>query len=283
MPTLERSAIEEQVVTKKLEAKSIHFQYGETEILKDINLEVNEGEFVVFMGPSGSGKSTFLRLLAGLSQPNSGNITINQKEINEVSPDCAVVFQDYSLFPWLTARENLVLALKQKFKKTKTKKELQELAEQYLSLVHLGHAVNKYPGEMSGGMRQRVAIARAFSIGADLLLMDEPFGALDPITRIHLQELILQISRNQNRTMVFVTHDVEEAIYLADRIVMFSPGPPGTIIEEFGVPFSKPRNRKKLFQSHDFIAFRDHLLAVMNQGVFDKLNLTAQVSNGEGI
>lgn len=274
---------EEKLVANKLEAKSIHFNYGETEILKDINLEVKEGELIVFMGPSGSGKSTFLRLLAGLSKPKIGDIIVDNKMLNGSSPDCAVVFQDYSLFPWLTAEENLVLALKQKLKKSKTKKELQELAEQYLTLVQLGYAVKKYPGEMSGGMRQRAAIARALSIGSDLMFMDEPFGALDPITRIHLQELILQINRDQKRTIVFVTHDAEEAIFLADRIVMFSPGPPGTIIDVIDVPFGKPRNRKQLFESKDFIAFRDHVLGIMNKGVFDKLNQSEENAFGEGI
>lgn len=270
-------------VANKLEAKSVYFNYGETEILKDINLEVREGEFIVFMGPSGSGKSTFLRLLANLEKPKSGEILIENEKFSESTPDLAVVFQDYSLFPWLTAEENIVLALKQKLKKTKTKKELYELAEQYLSLVQLGHAVKKYPGEMSGGMRQRAAIARALSLGSDLMLMDEPFGALDPITRIQLQELVLQINQDQNRTVVFVTHDAEEAIILADRIVMFSPGPPGTIMDVIDVPFKKPRNRKQLFESKEFVDFRDYILSVMNKGVFEKLNQTQLVFGGEGI
>lgn len=273
---------DQDLVANKLEVNSIYFNYGETEILKDINLKVKEGELIVFMGPSGSGKSTFLRLIAGLAQPSSGSIIVNQNGLHDAPPDCAVVFQDYSLFPWLTAEENLVLALKQKLK-SKTKRELQELAEQYLTLVQLGHAIKKYPGEMSGGMRQRAAIARALSVGSDFMLMDEPFGALDPITRIRLQELILQINHDQNRTIVFVTHDAEEAIYLADRIVMFSPGPPGTIIDVIDVPFGKPRNRKKLFESPDFIAFRDHLLSVMTKGVFEKLNQSEQYSFGNGI
>ena len=153
--------IEKRIVGNKLEAKSIHFNYGGHEILKDINLEIKEGEFIVFMGPSGSGKSTFLRLLAGLSQPKQEKYFLITKQSLASSPDCSVVFQDYSLFPWLTAKENLVLALKQKLKKTKTKKELQQLAESIWNLVQLGHAMKKYPGEMSGGMRQRAAIARA--------------------------------------------------------------------------------------------------------------------------
>lgn len=272
----------EEAVQYKLRASGIHFHYGETEILKDINLEVKKGEFVVFMGPSGSGKSTFLRLLSGLAEPNQGEIFVDEKQLNGESPDCAVVFQDYSLFPWLTAQENIVLALKQKTKKSK--RELQQLAEEYLQLVQLGHAVTKYPGEMSGGMRQRAAIARALSLGSDLMFMDEPFGALDPITRIQLQDLILKVNRDQNRTIVFVTHDAEEAIYLADRIVMFSPGPPGTIIESIEVPFAKPRKRKELFESKEFVHFRDYILGIMNKGVFEKLDQSEQVRpDGEGI
>lgn len=274
---------EQKSVVNKLESKSVYFNYGETEILKNISLEVKEGEFIVFMGPSGSGKSTFLRLLANLAEPKSGEILLDNQKISESIPDLAVVFQDYSLFPWLNAEDNIVLALKQKLRKTKTKKELQELARQYLSLVQLGHAVKKYPGEMSGGMRQRAAIARALSVGSDLMLMDEPFGALDPITRIQLQDLVLQINQDQKRTIVFVTHDAEEAIILADRIVMFSPGPPGTILEVIDVPFKKPRNRKQLFESKEFVDFRDYILSVMNKGVFEKLNQAELVSDGNGI
>ena len=274
---------EKLAVAVKLEAKSVSFHYGETEILKDIDLQVKEGEFVVFMGPSGSGKSTLLRLLSGLSQPKTGEIILNGERLLSVSEELAIVFQDYSLFPWLTVQENLALALKQKLKKTKTKKEIQQLAEDYLQLVQLGHAVKKYPGELSGGMRQRAAIARALSLGTDTILMDEPFGALDPLTRVQLQELVLTINREQKRTIVFVTHDAEEAILLADRIVMFSPGPPGTIVEAIDVPFRKPRNRKQLFDSREYIEFRDYLLGVMNKGILEKLNQSQQFSTGEGI
>lgn len=272
-----------EVLPTQISAQSVFFNYGETEILRDIELDVKEGEFIVFMGPSGSGKSTLLRLLAGLSQPKSGTIEINKKPIGDISEDLAVVFQDYSLFPWLTAEENLVLALKQKLKKTKTKKELRELAQRYLQLVQLGHAMQKYPGEMSGGMRQRAAIARALSLGTDIILMDEPFGALDPITRIQLQELVLTINREQKRTIVFVTHDAEEAIFLADRIVMFTPGPPGMIANVIDVPFEKPRNRKTLFESKQFTDFRDEILTLMNKSVLEKLNESHQFTKGAGI
>lgn len=265
-------------VKKKIEAKSIYFGYQGAEILKNIDLDVKEGEFLVLMGPSGCGKSTFLRLMAGLEQPNQGEISVNGVLTTQKVPDCGVVFQDYSLFPWLSAEENIVLALKQKLKDKKTKKELQHIAQEYLGLVQLSHAVKKYPGQMSGGMKQRAAIARALAFGSDLMLMDEPFGALDPVTRIHLQDLLLQISHDTKRTIVFVTHDADEAIYLADRIVMFSLGSAGAITTSVDVPFNKPRNRKKLFSSSEFTSYREHILTIMNQGLLE--NLEAQESVG---
>ncbi|MFE4429478.1 ABC transporter ATP-binding protein [Peribacillus butanolivorans] len=271
-------------VRNKIEAKSIAFDYDGVEILKNIDLTIKEGEFVVFMGPSGSGKSTLLRLLTGLAQPKKGEILVNGHSIAKSLPDSAVVFQDYSLFPWLTTEENIILALKQKLKKSKTKQELEHLAQSYLLLVQLGHALKKYPGEMSGGMRQRAAIARALSLGSDLMFMDEPFGALDPVTRIQLQDLILQVNYEQQRTIAFVTHDAEEAIILADRIVIFSPGPPGSLVETINVPFPKPRNRKKLIESLEFIELRNYILDIMNKGIFEKLEQGHEIrSAGEGI
>ncbi|MFS0879088.1 ABC transporter ATP-binding protein [Metabacillus niabensis] len=269
-------------IKNKIEAKSISFDYDGIEILKNINLMIKEGEIIVFMGPSGSGKSTLLRLLIGLNSPKHGEILVNNQAISETLPDSSVVFQDYALFPWLTAEENIILALKQRVKKSK--KELQQLAKSYLELVKLGHANKKYPGEMSGGMRQRAAIARALSVGSDLMFMDEPFGALDPVTRIQLQDLILQVNRDRQHTIVFVTHDAEEAIYIADRIVMFTPGPPGEIAEIIEVPFSKPRNRKQLFSTQEFNQFRDYVLDIMNKGIFEKLEEKLEVrTNGDWI
>lgn len=269
---------ENNTLQNKIEAKSISFSYKDVEILQNIDLTVRDGEFIVLMGPSGSGKSTLLRLLTGLAQPMSGEILVNNISTANSLPDSAVVFQDYSLFPWLTAEENIILALKKKLKKSKTKKEFEQLAQQYLELVQLGHASKKYPGEMSGGMRQRAAIARALSLGADVMFMDEPFGALDPVTRIQLQDVILQVNRDQQRTVVFVTHDAEEAIILADRIVMFTPGPPGKIADIIDVPFPKPRDRKMLVESSEFIKFRNDVLRIMNKGIFEKLE-----QNREGI
>jgi nitrate ABC transporter ATP-binding subunit len=268
----------------KIEAKSLSFSYEGVEILQDINLTIKKGEFITLMGPSGSGKSTLLRLLTGLAQPKSGEVLVDSVSTKKALPDSAVVFQDYSLFPWLTAEENIILAMKRTMKKSKSKKELAHLAGQYLELVQLGHAVKKYPGEMSGGMRQRAAIARALSLGADLMFMDEPFGALDPVTRIQLQDIILQVNRDQQRTVVFVTHDAEEAIILADRIVMFTPGPPGKIAEIIDVPFKKPRDRKMLIESQEFIKFRNEILRVMNNGIFKKLEQNETVQPyGAGI
>ncbi|MFB7156304.1 ABC transporter ATP-binding protein [Lysinibacillus sp. NPDC056232] len=269
----------------KIEAKNIHFGYQNVRILNDISINVQEGEFLVLMGPSGCGKSTFLRLLAGLEQPNAGDITIDDVSLQTQAPDCGVVFQDYSLFPWLTARSNIVLALKQKLGKTKKKQALQQLAEDYLKLVNLGHVITKYPGQMSGGMKQRAAIARALAYGSDLLLMDEPFGALDPITRIQLQDLMLQISREQKRTIVFVTHDADEAIYLADRIIMFGLGKEGAVTTSLEVPFKrKTTNRKKLFESEEFLTFRDNVYEVMNKEILNRIEETSLVTaDGAGI
>ncbi|WP_274310198.1 ABC transporter ATP-binding protein [Solibacillus daqui] len=265
----------------KIEARGIDFSYdGTTKILNNIDLDVKEGEFLVFMGPSGCGKSTFLRMIAGLEGFDNGDIVINENSVKTKHPDCGVVFQDYSLFPWLTAQANVVLALKQR-NKTKSKKELTHIAEEYLTLVNLGHAIKKYPGQMSGGMKQRAAIARALSYGSDLLLMDEPFGALDPVTRIHLQDLIVQIRAQQNRTIVFVTHDVDEAIYLADRIIIFAPGKNGAVTKSIEVSVKKGTDRQKLFESFEFRSFRESLLNEMNEQILNSIK--NEVSDGAGI
>ncbi|MBA4538265.1 ABC transporter ATP-binding protein [Bacillus aquiflavi] len=278
-----QQVLDEKFKTNKIEVQSIHFSYEKIKILNEINLTVKESEFLVFMGPSGCGKSTLLRLIAGLEQPDGGDIVVNGNSIQKIHPDCSVVFQDYSLFPWLTARDNIILALKQRNQNV-NKKELEHIAEDYLSLVNLGHAVKKYPGQMSGGMKQRAAIARALSYGADLLLMDEPFGALDPVTRVQLQDLLLRISREQNRTIVFVTHDAEEAIYLADRIIMFLPGAGGAKTVNIEIPFSrKNMNRKQLFASKEFIHFREHLLNMMNKEILNNLANQTVLQDGAGI
>ncbi|MEK4130002.1 ABC transporter ATP-binding protein [Solibacillus sp. FSL W8-0474] len=266
----------------KIKVHNIDFSYDDkTKILNNIQLEVKEGEFLVFMGPSGCGKSTLLRMIAGLEPFSDGDIVIDEKSVRQTHPDCGVVFQDYSLFPWLTAQSNVMLALKQRNKKM-PKKELAHIAEQYLTLVNLGHAIKKYPGQMSGGMKQRAAIARALSFGSDLLLMDEPFGALDPVTRIKLQDLIVQISAEQKRTVVFVTHDVDEAIYLADRIIIFAPGKNGAVTKSIEVPVQKKgTNRQKLFEDPQFRTFRESLLNEMNEQIVNSLK--TEITDGAGI
>ena len=278
----ELQSVERTQKKTKIKVHNIDFSYDDkTKILNNIQLEVKEGEFLVFMGPSGCGKSTLLRMIAGLEPFSDGDIEINEKSVRQSHPDCGVVFQDYSLFPWLTAQSNVMLALKQRNKKM-PKKELAHIAEQYLTLVNLGHAIKKYPGQMSGGMKQRAAIARALSFGSDLLLMDEPFGALDPVTRIKLQDLIVQISAEQKRTVVFVTHDVDEAIYLADRIIIFAPGKNGAVTKSIEVPVQKKgTNRQKLFEDPQFRAFRESLLNEMNEQIVNSLK--TEITDGAGI
>ncbi|GFN31424.1 bacitracin ABC transporter ATP-binding protein [Paenibacillus curdlanolyticus] len=254
----------------KIEVDSVSFAYSGQTILDQISLQVREGEFTVLMGPSGCGKSTLLRLISGLASPQQGTIEIkDSKQQNGQEAIHGMVFQDYSLFPWLSAGENVVLALRQIMKGSK--KELRHLAEQYLRLVNLEHAYNKYPGQLSGGMKQRVAIARALALSADLLLFDEPFGALDPVTRLQLQDLIVQLWQDQRKTALFVTHDVEEALFLADRIILFTPGPGSVISQVVEVPFPRPRNRKKLTESQAFSQLREQLLNHMNRALLDRL------------
>lgn len=273
----------EQEPPNKIVANSIHFTYENTKILNNINLTVKEGEFLVLMGPSGCGKSTFLRLLAGLEQPQEGEILINEKSIKAAPPHCGVVFQDYSLFPWLNTRDNIALALKQRNPRLK-KKELHHIAEQYLSLVNLANAGSKYPGQMSGGMRQRAAIARALSFGADLLFMDEPFGALDPITRVQLQDLLLQIKTSEKRTIIFVTHDAEEAIYLADRIILFTPAKGGAVTTSLTVPFNREKKeRSHFFKTREFSQFREKLLNILNQELLKTIPQGTNFHEGAGI
>ena len=202
------------------EATNLGFSYDGKAILKDINLKINQGEFVCLLGES------LLNLFAGLTKPNEGRISWNGKEIEKPSAERSVVFQDYSLFPWLTLLQNVTLAIK-KTKKVKSG-DAKHLAEEYLNLVGLSRSLNKYPFELSGGMRQRGAIARALSVGADALLLDEPFGALDPVNRASLQDLVLELCRgvkDRPITTLFVTHDIREAVYLGSRIIVLGSTP----------------------------------------------------------
>lgn len=264
---------------------NVFFRYGGKEVLKGISFTAHAGEFICLLGPSGCGKTTLLRLLAGLSSPTSGDITLNGKRVTGPGIDRGMVFQDYSLFPWMTAGQNVILALEQAFP-GKTKSEYKETAQEYLEMVGLTDAFRKLPAELSGGMRQRAAIARVFAVNAPVLLMDEPFGALDAITRARLQDLLLELwgQREEDRkTIIFVTHDVDEAILLAGRIVILGLNG-GGIREMISVNLPRPRVREGLYTNMKLQGFREHLLAVLHEELLDELD-GGQVfrSGGEGI
>ncbi|KAB0663894.1 ABC transporter ATP-binding protein [Oryzomonas japonica] len=264
---------------------NVNYSYGDQRVLQDITFTAEPGDFVCLLGPSGCGKSTLLRLLAGLSFPSSGGITLDGKQISGPGLDRGVVFQDYSLFPWMTAGQNIVLALEQAFP-GKKKDEYRETAAGYLEMVGLADAYDKLPGLLSGGMRQRAAIARAFAINAPVLLMDEPFGALDAITRARLQDLLLQLwqqRQDERKTVFFVTHDVEEAILLANRIVVLGVNP-GTIKGVFEVDLPRPRIRQELYHNQTFQTLRDRLVTVLYENILSELDAGQIVaSQGDGI
>ncbi len=219
---------------------------GNFPALRDINLTVAKGEFVTLIGHSGCGKSTLLNLIAGLTVPTEGVLLCADKEIAGPGPERAVVFQNHSLLPWLTCFENVYLAVERVFSATETKAQLKERTDAALAMVGLTPAAQKRPGEISGGMKQRVGIARALSMEPKVLLMDEPFGALDALTRAKLQDELLDIVARTHSTVVMVTHDVDEAVLLSDRIVMLTNGPAATIGEVLTVDLPRPRNRVAL-------------------------------------
>ena len=233
-----------------LEIKDVHLGFGtpdnRTEVLSGVNLSVEENEFVAVVGFSGSGKSTLIALLAGLLQPDSGEVTVAGQPVKEPSPRLGIMFQNYSLLPWLSVYENVELAVQQVFRKSMNKAERKEWILHNLKLVNMDHALDKRPGEISGGMAQRVGIARALAMKPSVLLMDEPFGALDALTRAHLQDSLMKIQQDLNSTVIMITHDVDEAVLLSDRIVMMTNGPAATIGEELHIELERPRNRVTL-------------------------------------
>jgi nitrate/nitrite transport system ATP-binding protein len=233
---IEIQGVEQTFKTKK----------GTFPALRDINLTVAKGEFVTLIGHSGCGKSTLLNLIAGLTVPTEGVLLCADKEIAGPGPERAVVFQNHSLLPWLTCYENVYLAVERVFSATETKAQLKARTDAALAMVGLTPAAQKRPGEISGGMKQRVGIARALSMEPKVLLMDEPFGALDALTRAKLQDELLDIVARTHSTVVMVTHDVDEAVLLSDRIVMLTNGPAATIGEVLTVDLPRPRNRVAL-------------------------------------
>ena len=224
--------------------------------LHHINLTVAKGEFVALIGHSGCGKSTLLNLLAGLTTPTQGSLLCANREISGPGPERAVVFQNHSLLPWLTCFENVYLAVERVFGSTENKALLKARTDAVLHMVGLTAAAQKRPGEISGGMKQRVGIARALSMEPKVLLLDEPFGALDALTRAKLQDELLQIVANTKSTVVMVTHDVDEAVLLSDKIVMMTNGPSATIGEVLAIELPRPRSRVELAESTQYLHYR---------------------------
>jgi nitrate/nitrite transport system ATP-binding protein len=228
--------------------------------LRDINLEVQRGEFVTLIGHSGCGKSTLLNLVAGLTTPTSGLLLLEERELKGPGPDRGVVFQNHSLLPWLSCQDNVLLAVERVFGEKETKLQLRDRALAALELVGMSHAVAKRPHEISGGMKQRVGIARALAMEPKMLLMDEPFGALDALTRARLQDELLKIVATTGATVMMVTHDVDEAVLLSDRIVMMTNGPAATIGEVLRVDLPRPRDRVALAENRDYVQYRKEVI-----------------------
>ncbi|EME0092749.1 ABC transporter ATP-binding protein [Vibrio parahaemolyticus] len=232
---------------------------GEFIALKNVDLQINKGEFVSLIGHSGCGKSTVLNLVAGLYMPTDGGVIVDGREVAGPGPDRAVVFQNHSLLPWLTVYQNVELAVKQIAGK-KGKAWIQEQVNHYLELIQMQHAAHKKPDEISGGMKQRVGIARALALQPKVLLMDEPFGALDALTRAHLQDALMKIQAELNNTVIMITHDVDEAVLLSDKIVMMTNGPAATIGEVLEVNLPRPRERVALADDAQYQKCRQAVL-----------------------
>jgi nitrate/nitrite transport system ATP-binding protein len=257
---------------KFLEVQGVHQSFatakGEFVALRDIDLTVKRGEFIALIGHSGCGKSTLLNLIAGLTQPTQGTLICANKEITGPGPERAVVFQNHSLLPWLTCFENVYLAVERVFgtsarvvgRSAEPKAKLKERTQAALEMVGLSHAISKRPGEISGGMKQRVGIARALSMEPQVLLLDEPFGALDALTRAKLQDELTHIVAQTQSTVVMVTHDVDEAVFLADKIVMMTNGPAATIGEILQVVLERPRSRVEMAESSAYQAYRKSVI-----------------------
>ncbi len=261
----------------KIDIKHLTVDYTEKKksftALKDVSFSIEAGEFVSIIGSSGCGKSTLLSILEGINTPTDGQILIDGEPIKGTGADRGVVFQHYSLFPWMTARKNVAFGIKQVNKEANRSERL-KIADEFLDKVGLAQFKNKYPSQLSGGMQQRVAIARALAMDTDILLMDEPFGAIDAKNRTILQELLLKLwegdGSKERKTVVFVTHDIDESILLSDKIVMMTTNP-GRVYREITVPFDRPRNRSELVQTTEYNTFRNKLLAMFYSDIADKI------------
>lgn len=261
-------------MSNKIEVKNLYFDYvgkkKNFEALEDINLNIKEGEFICIIGSSGCGKSTLLSILNGLNKAKSGQIIIDGKTITGPGVNRATVFQNYSLFPWKTVKGNVLFGAKQSLNRKKyTKAERNQLVLNYIEKVGLLNSKDKYPFELSGGMQQRVAIARALALEADILLLDEPFSAIDPKLRLELQELVSRLSKEHNKTVVFITHDIDEAILLSDRIVVMEPK---RIKEVLEVNLEYPRVRDELVGRKDYETLHRKLISLFYDNISNDID-----------
>lgn len=236
-----------------------------TVVLKDVSLAVKQGEFVSIIGHSGCGKSTLLNIVAGLTTATTGAVLLEGREVNAPGPDRAVVFQNHSLLPWLSVYDNVRLAVDKVFSGSKPRAERHDWTMHNLQLVQMAHAASKRPTEISGGMKQRVGFARALAMEPKILLLDEPFGALDALTRAHLQDSVMEIHRKLGNTVLMITHDVDEAVLLCDRIVMMTNGPSATIGEILEVPLMRPRRRLELAANPTYLKCRQRVLEFLHE------------------
>ncbi|WP_457798240.1 ABC transporter ATP-binding protein [Methylocystis sp. S23] len=247
-----------------LSIESVDKTYGRgssvAKVLDNVSLKVEKGQFVSIIGHSGCGKSTLLNIVAGLTNPTSGGVLLEDREVNAPGPDRAVVFQNHSLLPWLSAYDNVRLAVDKVFGGTEPRAKRHEWTMRNLELVQMAHAKDKRPAEISGGMKQRVGIARALAMRPKLLLLDEPFGALDALTRAHLQDQVMKLHEQLGNTVMMITHDVDEAVLLSDRIVMMTNGPQATIGEVLEVPLRRPRDRIALAADPIYLERRQRVL-----------------------
>lgn len=264
--------------TKHLELAQVGIDFptpkGPFRALENVNLKIKKGEFVSLIGHSGCGKSTVLNIIAGLHQATTGGVILDGSEVNSPGPERAVVFQNHSLLPWLSVYKNVELAVKSTMQ-GKSKGEMREWILHNLALVHMSHALDKLPNEISGGMKQRVGIARALAMEPKVLLMDEPFGALDALTRAHLQDSLMEIHTSLGNTVIMITHDVDEAVLLSDRIVMMNNGPAATVGEILDIALPRPRDRLALADSKQYNHYRHEVLTFL----YDKQKKVETVSS----
>jgi len=240
-------------------SKTYKTSRGPYTVLKDVNLTVNRGEFICVIGHSGCGKSTLLNMVSGFNTPSTGSVTVGGEPVAKPGPDRMVVFQNYALLPWLTAFENVYLGVNEVYP-NKSKLEKEAIVRDHLAMVGLTEAADKKPKQISGGMRQRVSIARALAIRPKVLILDEPFGALDAITKEELQEELLQIWNDHRCTVLMITHDIDEALFLADKLVMMTNGPEAKVGEIMEIPFSRPRDRDRIMEDPLYYDLRNYAL-----------------------